>query len=77
MGQPSRLEKITLVKRQGRPAQRGQASNAPTDRFNDGDHEDPLGSNKPELSKAPTRLEAPARSPQVPSTTALNVARYT
>ncbi len=61
-GQPARLEKITSVQEQGRLAQRDQASKAPTglssNRSDDEDYKDPLGSNKRGSSKAPTEASA-------------------
>ncbi len=51
---------MTSVKRRGRPVHKGQASEAPTGPLlSNGDHEDPLGSNEPGSSKAPTGSEAP------------------
>ncbi len=66
---------MTPVKGRGRPVRRGQASKAPTGPpSSNGNHEDPLGSNKPGLSEtsagsetpeAPTGpLEAPPGPPQ-------------
>ena len=67
---------MTSVQEQGWLAQRGQASKIPTNRFNNRDHKDPLGSNKPEPSKA---LEAPVEPPKVlfPVFPTPNIARYT
>ncbi len=65
------------VRGQGRLAQRGQASEALTNRFNNGNYKDPLGSNKPGPSEAPTGPEAPAGPPQAPLPVALDIARYT
>ena len=62
----------------GRSARRGQAFKAPIDptsnKSDDGDHKEPLGSNEPKLSEAPTRsfeastgtFESPARLFQAP-----------
>ncbi len=77
MGQPARLDKMTLVRERGQLARRSQASKTPTrppssNRSDNGDHEDPLGLNKPRPSKAfaepeiPVGLEAPPRPPQAP-----------
>ncbi len=66
---------MTLVRGQVQPTQRTQASEAPINRSNDGDHEDPLASNKPGPSKAPA--EAPAGPPQTLSPAAPNIVRYT
>ena len=57
---------MTSVQGQRRFAHRGQASKVPigpvSNRSDDEDHEDPLGSNKPGPSEAPTELfEAPTR----------------
>ncbi len=58
---------MTSVRGQGRPTQRGQASEVPTDLpSSNGDHENSLGSNKPGLSEAPTGFEAPA-GPETPA----------
>ncbi len=69
MGQPARLEKMTSVRRRDQPAQRCQASKTPTgppssNKSDDGDHKDPLGSNKPGPSEA--SAEALAEPPQAP-----------
>ncbi len=61
---------MTSVKRRGQPAQRVQTSEVPTgppssNRSDDGDHKDPLESNKPGPSKAPIRPETPA-GPEAP-----------
>ncbi len=66
---------MTLIRGQGRLAQKDQASKAPSaplsNRSNNGDHEDPLKSNKsgpfesPTRPKALTGPEAPAGPPQV------------
>ncbi len=54
---------MTSVRGQGRPVYRGQASEAPTSPpISNGDHKDPLGSNKPGLSKASAGSEAPEAS---------------
>ncbi len=59
---------MTSVRGQGRPARRGQASEAPTGPpSSNGDHEDPLGSDKlgpSEASAIPP--EAPPRPSQAP-----------
>ncbi len=61
---------MTSVRGRGRPARRGQASEAPTSPpSSNGDHEDPLGSNEPGPSKAPVGSEAPeapAGPPEAP-----------
>ncbi len=58
---------MTSVRGQCRPAQRGQASEAPTDPLSsNGDHKDPLESNKPGPSEAPTSSKAPA-GPETPA----------
>ncbi len=61
---------MTSVRGRGRPVHRGQASEAPTGPLSsNGDHEDPLGSNEPGLSEAPTGSkapEAPAGPPEAP-----------
>ncbi len=74
MGQPARVEKMISVQGRGRFTQKGQASKVSTglsfNRSNDGDYEDPLGSNIPEPFKAlagPDTLAGPettAGSPQ-------------
>ncbi len=75
---------MTSVRRRGQPARRGQealTSLALPNRSDDGNHKDPLGSNKPRPSKALVRpktlaaIEAPTRPPQAPP--APGVARYT
>ncbi len=71
---------MTSVRGRGQPAQGGQASKAPIGPpSSNGDHEDPLGSNKLGPSKAPTGSkvlagletltgpEACLRPPQAPS----------
>ncbi len=51
---------MTSVRGRGRPVRRGQASKAPIGPLSsNGDHEDPLKSNTPGLSKAPAGSEAP------------------
>ncbi len=67
---------MTLVRERGRPAQRSQVFEAPINRSNDGDHKDPLGSNKPGPSEA---LEAPIGPPKTPLPTlpAPDIVRYT
>ncbi len=77
---------MTSVKGRGQPTCRGQE--APTSppsfkRFDNGDHEDPLRSNKPgpfetpvEPSEILARPEAPAGPPQAPLV-APDIARYT
>ncbi len=61
---------MTSVRGRGRPVRRGQASEALTSPpSSNGDYEDPLGSNKPGLSEAPTGSEAPeapAGPPEAP-----------
>ncbi len=61
---------MTSVRGQGRPVRRGQASEVPTGPpLSNGDHENPLGSNKPGPSKAPAGSEAPeapAGPPEAP-----------
>ncbi len=61
---------MTSVGGQDRSTWRNQASEAPTsplsNRSDDGDHENPLGSNEPRLSKAPAGSETPAR-PEAPA----------
>ncbi len=67
---------MTLVRGQGRPVQRDQASKTPTGPFSSNksdnrDHKDPLGSNEPGPSKAPAGSKALAGSeipagPEVP-----------
>ncbi len=68
---------MTSVRERSRPARRGQASKAPTgplssNKSNNGDHKDPLGSNKLGPSEAPTRPEilvgpeTPTGPPQFP-----------
>ncbi len=58
---------MTSVRRRGRPTQRSLASKAPTDPFSfNGDHKDPLGSNKLGPSEAPACSEASAGSPEAP-----------
>ena len=65
IGQPARLEKMTSIRRQDCPVQRSQVSKAFTNlsfnKSNNGDHKDPLESNKPGLFKAPTRFKAFAK----------------
>ncbi len=68
---------MTLVRGQGYLARKGQASEAPTDQSNDGNHKDSLGSNKPGPSEASTGSEAPAGPPQAPPPTAPDVTQYT
>ncbi len=66
---------MTSVRGWGRPTRRGQASEAPTGPLSsNGDHEDPLGSNKSGPSEAPAGSKAPAGTlealsgpPQAPS----------
>ncbi len=54
---------MTSVRGRGRPAQRGQASEAPTNPLSSNrDHEDPLGSNEPGPSEAPAGYDTPAGS---------------
>ena len=70
---------MTSIQGQEWPTQRGQASEAPTDRSNNKDHKNPLGSNRFGLSKA---LEAPIRSFKTPEALfpvplAYNIAWYT
>ncbi len=67
---------MTSVRGRGRPVWRGQASKAPTDWSNNGDHKNSLGSNKPGPSEAPIRSEAPARPPHAPPPAAPDVAQY-
>ncbi len=67
---------MTSVRGRGHPARRGQASKAPIDRFNNGDHEDPLGSDELGPSKAPEIPIGPPKTP-LPTPSALDVARYT
>ncbi len=57
---------MTSVRGQGRPAHRDQASEALTGPpSSNGDHENPLGSDEPGPSEAPTGpLEAPPRPSQ-------------
>ncbi len=58
---------MTSVRGRGRPTRRDQASKAPTGPpSSNGDHEDPLGSNKSGPSKAPASSEAPAGPPEAP-----------
>ncbi len=65
---------MTSVKGRGRPARRGQVSEAPTGPpSSNGDHKDPLRSNKTEPSEAPDGsetlagpLEAPSKPSQAP-----------
>ena len=58
---------ITSVQGQGRLAHKGQAFKGPigpaSNRFNDEDYKDPLGSNKPGPSEAPT---GPFKAPTGP-----------
>ncbi len=68
---------MTSVRRRSRPVRRDQASEAPTNRSNNRDYEDFLGSNKSGPSEAPIGPEALARSPQAPSPAAFDVAQYT
>ena len=67
---------MTLVQGQKRPVQKGQASEAPTDRSNNRDHKNPLELNEPRLFKA---LEAPTRPPKAlfPAPSAPDIAQYT
>ncbi len=58
---------MTSVRGRGRPIRRGQAFKAPTGLpSSNGDHEDPLGSNKSGSSEAPTGFEAPMGPPEAP-----------
>ncbi len=58
---------MTSVRGRGQPTQRGQTSKAPTDPLSsNGDHEDPLGSNKLGPSEAPTGSETLAGPPETP-----------
>ncbi len=68
---------MTSIKRRGRPAWRGQVSEALTNWSNNGDQKDPLGSNKSGPSKTPIEPEAPAEPSQAPPPTAPDVAQYT
>ncbi len=66
MGQPAHLKKMTSVKERDRPVQRGQASEAPigplsSNQSDNGDHKDPLGSNKLKSFEAPTGPKALVR----------------
>ncbi len=67
---------MTLVRGRGWLAWRGQASKALTNQSNDGDYEDPLGSNKSGHAEAPIGPEAPTGPPQAPPPAAPNVAQY-
>ena len=62
---------MTSVRKQGCPAQKSQAFEAfngsSSNRSNNGDHTDPLGSNKPKLFKVFADLEAPAGPFQAPT----------
>ena len=71
MGQQARLEKMTLVRGQTRPARKGQAFKALTNpssiKSDNKDHKNPLKSNKPGPPKAFSGSEppkAPSRSSQ-------------
>ncbi len=68
---------MTSVRAQKRPARRSQAFEAPTNRVNNENYEDPLVLNKPGPSEAATGPEAPVRPPQAPPSAAPDVARYT
>ncbi len=58
---------MTSVRGRVRPARRGQAFEAPTGPpSSNGDHKNPLGSNKPGPSEAPAGSEALAGPPQAP-----------
>ncbi len=58
---------MTSVRGRSRPTRRGQASKAPTGPpSSNGDHEDPLGSNKSGLSESPAGSEAPTGPPEAP-----------
>ncbi len=58
---------MTSVRGRSRPVRRGQASKAPTGPLSSNrDHEDPLGSNEPGPSEAPTGSEASAGPPEAP-----------
>ena len=62
---------MTSVQRRRRFVYRGQAPKVPigptSNRSNNEDHKDPLGSNKPGPSEAPTRpFKAPAGAHQAP-----------
>ncbi len=58
---------MTSVRGCGRPVCRGQASEAPTGPpSSNGDHKDPLGSNKSGPSKALTSSKAPTGPPEAP-----------
>ncbi len=58
---------MTSVRGRGQPVYRGQASEVLTGPFSsNGDHEDPLGSNKPGPSEAPAGSEAPEAPARLP-----------
>ena len=58
---------MTSVQEQGRPAQKNRASEAPTDWFNNRDHENPLKSNKPGLPKASEAPMGPFKTLKPPT----------
>ena len=68
---------MTSVRGQGYPIQRSQAFEGLINRFNNRNHKDSFGLNKPRPSKAFIGPEAPARPFQAPSPpNALDAARY-
>ncbi len=67
---------MTSVRGRGRPAQRGQASEASTDWSNNRDYKNPLGSNKPGSSKALIGPEALIGPSEASPPAAPNVAWY-
>ena len=64
------------IQRRGQPAQKSQASKAPTDWSNDRDYENPLESNKPGPPKAPEAPIGPLKA-SFPVPSAPNIAWYT
>ncbi len=67
---------MTLVRRRGRPAHKGQASKALTSpSLSNGDQKDPLESNEPGPSEAPEAPIGPLEAP-LPTPPAPDVARY-
>ncbi len=74
-GQPAHLEKMTLIQRRGHLIWRSQASEALTgpssNKFNDGDYKDSLGSNQPGLFEAST--ETPVGPSQTPPPTSQDI----
>ncbi len=66
---------MTSVRGQSRPTQKSQASEAPTNLFNDGNHKDPLKSNKSGPSEALEASIGPLEAP-LPTFQTPDIAQY-